>query len=282
MRGSFGALVAVLVVPAGIVILGLPGHAEFAGEGLEGAALADDTLAQGKFLGAARRESAGLVKTALTVLENGAPGEAGLDDAGLHHVEGGFGCEGREENDVGAVDQIIALVLGEIAESLVRVVDVVEEVNPVFGRFVDEVHELVGDDGYGGDFARVAAGCQGVESADVRFGRILVRAARQAAQEALGGFDRVGDRNAFDVGEELTNFVQGHRLSVARIADQDSVEVGVDRVTAVHEPDTAADRAGNQDVAAPNIEQLGDFGACSELNVIVEQAHCFSLASRKK
>ena len=163
VRGCLGAVVAMVDVPCGVAVLGVLGHAELASEVLEGSALMDDALAEFEFLGAARRERTGLVETALTVLEDGAAGETGLDDAGLLHVEGGFCGEGAEEDDVRAVDQVAALVFGEVAETLVCVVDVVQEMNPVFGGLVDEVDELVGDYGAGCDFACYAMGPESFE-----------------------------------------------------------------------------------------------------------------------
>lgn len=163
MRGRLGAFVRVVVVPRGVAVLGVLGHAELACERLECPALVDDALAEFEFLGAARREGAWLVESALTVLEDRPTGETGLDDAALLHVEAGFRGEGAEENDVGAVDQVAALILSEVAEALVGVVDVVEQVNPVLGGLVNEIDELVGDYGAWGDFACDAVGAEGFE-----------------------------------------------------------------------------------------------------------------------
>ena len=210
MRGSLGAFAGMVVVPCGVTLAGLPGHAEFAREALEGAALADDALAQCKFMRASWRERARLVEAAFTVLENRPPGETGLDNAALYHIERGFGGEGAEEHEVRAMDGVLALVLGEVAEFFVGVVDVVQEVNPVLGGFVDEVHELAGDDCDRSDIGDRIARDQRLEGADVGFGGIVIGTAGQAAKEALGGFDRGGDRNVVDLGQELADVANGH------------------------------------------------------------------------
>src|SRR4029077_7900087 len=175
---------------------------------LEGAALVNDALPELVFPRTTGREGAGLIEAALAVLEDAAAGEAALNDAVLDHVEAGFGCQGPEEDEIGPVDHVLAFALGVITEFLVGVIDVIEEVDPVLGGLVDEVDDLVGDDGDGGHLSRGVVWRQGREGALENFRGVSVRVTGQAAQEALWSLNRVGNGDVFDVGQEFADFAE--------------------------------------------------------------------------
>ena len=179
------------------------------------------------------------------------------------------------------MDHVLALALGIVAEFFVGVVDVVQEVDPVLRRFVDEIDELVGDDGDRGDLAHGVVGGQGGEGSLENFRGVSVRIAGEAGQEALRGLDRVGDRHVFDVDQQIADFAKGQRFAVAGIAYQHRIDIGVDGVTAVDEPDAAADRRRDEDVSAPDIKEFRHLGAFGQLDVVMEDTHR-SLARRKK
>lgn len=201
VRGRLGAFVAVVDIPCGVTLAGMVGHPELASEGLEGPALMDNALAKLDFLGTARRKGARLVKSPFPILKNAAASEAGLDDAGFLHVEGGFGDQGSEKNEVGAIDKVGTLVFGVITEFFVNVVDVVEEIDPVFGGLIDEVYEFVGDDRDWRDFAGYTTRSEGFEGAVEDFGGIFVRAAGESAEKSFGSFNGMGEGDVSDVGD---------------------------------------------------------------------------------
>ena len=91
----------------------------------------------------------------------------------------------------------------------------------------------------------------------------------------------MGDRHVFDVDQQIADFAKGQRFAVAGIAYQHRIDIGVDGVTAVDEPDAAADRRRDEDVSAPDIKEFRHLGAFGQLDVVMEDTHR-SLARRKK
>ena len=67
--------------------------------------------------------------------------------------------------------------------------------------------------------------------------------------------------HVFDVDEQIADFAEGERFAVAGIAYQHRVDIGVDGVTAVDQPNAATDRRGDEDVSAPDIKEFRHLGA---------------------
>ena len=242
----------------------------------------NDALSELEFPRTAWRERARLIEPTFAVLKDAATSKARLNDPVLDHVEAGLGREGPEEDEIGPVDHVLAFALGEVAEFLVGVIDVVQEVDPVLRGLIDEIYELVGDDGDRGDLGHGVVGGEGGEGSLENLRGVFVRVAGQTAQEPLGGLNRVGDRDVFDVDEQITDFAKGERFAIAGIAYQHRVDVRVDGVTAVDEPNPAADRRGDEDVSAPDIKEFRHLGAFGQLDVVMKNAAHRSLARRKK
>jgi len=89
-----------------------------------------------------------IVVFSLTVLEEHATGQAGRDDLLLLHVEGDFGCEAAEHDDVWADDFVFAGSFGAVVV-VIFIVDIVEFVDPTLVVHRNEVDEFVGEDEHG-------------------------------------------------------------------------------------------------------------------------------------